>query len=159
MFVSFSYLRAFPRKLWVPDAIFRRSPKSEKLQAVPLELYDERFYTIKSEQSKNGVFYYAASILVTTSCNMNFDDFPFDSQHCPVFLTSLRNSDSILWQVDSFSWLEDNFQSGEFHCYVDNATSGPRSGKSNVANVSHAIPPGPPLLTQSQYIQTAAVLQ
>ena len=111
----------------MPDAIFKKSPQSKKPRAVPSEIYDERFYAIKPEGSNDGVFYYDSSILVTIRCNMFFDDFPFDSQDCPVILTSLRNPGHLLWQVSHFNWLENNFENGEYHCSVDNVTVGPQS--------------------------------
>ena len=111
----------------MPDAIFKKSPQSEKPRAVPSEIYDERFYAIKAEDSSNGVFYYESSILVTIRCNMNFDDFPFDSQDCPVILTSLRNPGHLLWQVSNFNWLEKNFENGEYYCSVNNVTIGHQS--------------------------------
>ena len=58
---------------------------------------------------------------------MFFDDFPFDSQDCPVILTSLRNPGHLLWQVSNFNWLENNFENGEYHCSVDNVTVGPQT--------------------------------
>lgn len=124
------------RKLWVPDAKFQKSTHSEKPKAIPLDIYDERFFAKRN--GKSMVFYYASSVLVRTRCNMKFDDFPFDTQSCKVFLRSLRNPEDILWQVDEFSWMEDNFQDAEFDCSVDNVSMGakPAVGKLSLYKIN-----------------------
>ena len=98
--------------------------QSEKPRAIPLEIYDEKFFAKKDTKTKRGVFYYASSVLVKTHCNMKFGDFPFDTQSCPVLLTSLRNQEDILWEIDQFDKGEENFHDAEFQCSIDNVTVG-----------------------------------
>ena len=108
----------------MPDALFKNSMQSEKPRAIPLEIYDEKFFAKKDTKTKRGVFYYASSVLVKTHCNMKFGDFPFDTQSCPVLLTSLRNQEDILWEIDQFDKGEENFHDAEFQCSIDNVTAG-----------------------------------
>ena len=82
------------------------------------------FLLKKIQRPKEVFFYYASSVLVKTHCNMKFGDFPFDTQSCPVLLTSLRNQEDILWEIGQFDKGEENFHDAEFQCSIDNVTVG-----------------------------------
>ena len=108
------------RKLWVPDAFFKKSLHSEKPKAILLNISDERFFAkMNPKNNASMVLHYASRVLLKTRCNMKFDDFPFDTQNCQVSLASLRNPNDIIWQVDGFSWIKENFQDAEFECSIE----------------------------------------
>ena len=67
-------------------------------------LTDERFSAVKTSSDSNIKLLYSHKVKVAVKCNMDFEDFPFDSQTCKFLMKSLRGQDNLFWEKASVQW-------------------------------------------------------
>ena len=95
-------------------------------------LTDERFSAVRASKGSNIMLMYSHKVKVAVKCNMNFEDFPFDSQTCKFLMKSLRGQENLFWEKASVNWSPSKLFHPEFHVWVDqfNNTSVPEGKKS-----------------------------
>merc|ERR1711892_791007 len=105
--------------LWKPDSYFANQDSHEEVTDLSFGLTDERFAAVRLTQASNIQLIYSHKVKVAVKCNMNFEDFPFDSQTCKFLMKSLRGQDNMFWEKADIQWSPDNLFHPEFHVWVD----------------------------------------
>jgi hypothetical protein len=80
--------------LWIPDVYFKNAKSGELMNIIQDTLY---FMVTKDR------IFMAARLYLDLNCNMNFEDYPFDSQKCKLEIMSLSNTvDLVELKWDAF---------------------------------------------------------
>ena len=80
----------------MPDSYFEDQDDHGMVTSLS-SISDERFIITKLEGASSPTLKYFFSTKVSINCDMNFDNFPFDSQICKFRIRSLKNDPNLLW--------------------------------------------------------------
>ena len=83
------------RFIWTPDPIFTGQHSQEDIKSLAFKTSPERFVSRRPNEISNIKLQYSANIKVDVICDMQFQDFPFDTQRCPFYISSLKEQTNI----------------------------------------------------------------
>ena len=81
--------------IWKPDPIFTGQNSQEDIKSLAFKTSPEKFVSRKPDEKSDIKLQYSANIKVDVICDMHFQDFPFDTQRCPFYISSLKQQTSI----------------------------------------------------------------
>lgn len=83
------------RYIWKPDPIFTGQNSQEDIKSLAFKTSPERFVSRRPNEISNIKLQYSANVKVDVICDMQFQDFPFDTQRCPFYISSLKEQTNI----------------------------------------------------------------
>ena len=83
------------RYIWTPDPIFTGQNSQEDIKSLAFKTSHKRFVSRRLNEISNIKLQYSANVKVDVICDVQFQDFPFDTQRCPFYISSLKEQTNI----------------------------------------------------------------